>query len=459
MSNQICFPDHVGLPFQNDPPTADGYVEPEPFMADSNFGVDPSLVDIGWTDSMRVTYGSAASSSLSRPLMDFQGIKHANDDFIYLTFVVRRDTNFDDNEVIVLVFQPGFSLASPTKNGDARRLDIFPLKVGIGAESPPAGEDITSFPPYKIRSASNERSLEYYKWDTAGSGSWKKITGITRPDNLTIKVRSWTDNTANQFNWSVEVRVPTTKAKGGGGASNPRQWIDLGNQFGFYFNVIRLCSGPDCIYTPDSTPTSFQFTWPRANYATGQGILHDPDGLKSLIDYPIPANWLGEVLLGAGACTGIKGVRFLNGASGIGIGPSLGYTMAKTAPNEFRARVVNTGTSNAPNVEAEFRIANWGVGPGGAASWVDGTDPKWNMVPARPASSSNSNPSEPQTIPTGGSSIDLATSWSLTPAEQGMYGTTLHPHQCIWVILRSNQNVDFVESSQRRNLQFGSMST
>jgi hypothetical protein len=429
MSAKICFRNHVGLPGQPNPPTIDGFIEPEDFV-EAGFGTTPSQVDTGWTGAARITYVADTAVGAVRPLTVFQGLKDNSQNFIYLSFVVRRDTQFNDNDCIVLVLRPSFPSPGDAKDGSERRIHIFPNSEGIGV--------VGSSPN------NNPNNTEYYRWNS-GTSSWQNM-GAGSVSNVTIKCLSW-DLGVNNKNWSVEVQLPTTIA--GGGAN----WIDLTTSFGFYYNVIRLCTGTECSFNP--TPFdggSFQFTWPRANYMTGDGLI---TGVNSLEQAPIPLNWLGQAFLGnVAGCTGVEGVKFQDGANSIGVlsGGVITNQIEKFTPNSFVARVINTALTPAQNVQASFRIANWGIGAG--------DNNKWNLVPA----TSGTNPSTPTLIAAGGAPIDLTMQWKLSPAEQNLYAqppTPAHPldsHQCIWVLLDSVQAVDFVESSMRRNCNFVSLS-
>jgi hypothetical protein len=430
MPAQICFRDHVGLPGQPSPPTIDGYVEPEDFV-ETGFGTTVSETDPGWTGAARITYVADTSVGAGRPLTVFQGLKDNAQDYIYLSFVVRRDTEFHDQDAIVLVLRPAFPNPNDPKDGSERRIDIFPNSQGIGAGTAVNHENV------------DPRNVEYYSWDTTGS-LWQNL-GANAVNNVTIKCRSW-DLGNNNKNWSIEVQLPASIALGGS------DWIDLTGNFGFYFNVIRLCDGVECSFDP--TPFSggsFQFTWPRADYGTGTGLIQ---GVIALQDADIPLAWLGEAILGDGpACSGVAGVGFENGSSssiGVLSGATIVNQIDADDPNTFVARVVNTASTNADQVQATFRIANWGVGPGDVN--------KWNLVPPTGGTANPSIP--PTTIPSGGAPVDLTMEWQLSAAEQAMYGNgkALDDHQCIWVLLDSVQAVDFTQSSIRRNMNFVDLS-
>src|SRR5262245_35898938 len=103
---QICIPNAIG-PYGPVPPTPDGYIEPEPWMADGRFGIDPSLVDQGWIGGSRMTFRSAVSGGgLPTPPALFQAVKDPGANYIYLGWLIRRDAKFDNNDVIVIVLHP-----------------------------------------------------------------------------------------------------------------------------------------------------------------------------------------------------------------------------------------------------------------------------------------------------------------------------------------------------------------
>lgn len=484
-AQRICFRPHEGLPGSGGiPPTRDGYIEPE-------LDVVTSELETGWVRSSRITY----VGDTLQPLMVLQGLKDNSQDFLYLSFDVRVDNSFDNEDKIILVFRPNFSTTGHT--ADERRIDITPLSVGLGAGGPlvpPQPEDTpavpTGFPAsstYQIKANRAPANVEYKAWSTSGSGSWVSIPDL----HFDIKVRSWVVTPSNK-GWSVEIKLPITVAAATIAAgTDGSNWRDLNaSGFGFYANVIKvvtLCSAMAC--TSMTCPPQFcaggvtntggfaanQFAWPRIDYSNCKGLIFNGtcpgDGMTAggtgAIGFrEIPPAWLGEAVFDpAIACTG---VGFENGPSGIGIRDpatpsnplSSNIDAAPTAVNTFTARLVNTGTSSAPGVRAEFRIANWGIGGG------PGT---WGPIPLPTPPAANSNPTARQSIPNTGT-FDLTANWTLTAGQRAQYcdrnitpvcpaGTTLDAHQCVWVLLDSNQNVEFTDSSVRRNMDFVNLST
>lgn len=437
MPVQICFPNHDGL---LGVPTIDGFIEDEDFI-EAGFGVSEGEVDPGWASASRITYVADAAVGAGRPLAVLQALKHGGQDYIYLAFIVRRDTHFNDEDRIILVFHPDYAAGSAAKTGDERRIDIWPNSDGLGA-------GVADGMGSALRENRDPRNITYFRWDM-GTSQWSDIAplagSIHAISNAEVKVRSW-DLGVNNKNWSVEIKLPTTIALGGA------EWIDFTNNFGFYCNAIRVCSGAECSHDPvPLIGDAFQFTWPRADYASNDRLI---TGIVSLAD--IPPAWLSEAFLGnVPGCTGVTGVKFENGPNSIGVlsGGAITNQIHAINPNDFVARVINTGASDADEVTAEFRIANWGMGPGDFN--------KWNLIPP---DAGFSNPSASATIPApvGGGApvpVDLTTRWTLDPVtERPLYGGALDDHQCIWVLLDSVQAVDFAQASTRRNMNFVGLS-
>ena len=435
--NEICFPNHVGLPYDYMPPTIDGYIEPE-------LGLTSSELEKGWTRSNRLTY----IGSVGIPQMVFQSLKNNAQDYIYLSFIIHIDSSFDDEDAIVLAFRPSFTTGQNTKTGAERRIDIHPLTNVIGAGIPfdtPDPNDIST-PACTLRTNRDPRSVTFYKWDLTAS-AWD----TTSVDCVTVKVRSW-EFAPDDRNWSVEIKIPTTTTLGG---SN---WIDLSSNFGFYFNVIRIWQG-SIVDIPVTGLASTQFVWPRANYATGQGLIRDPNPaggqyLTSISAHEIPNSWWGEANKGSHA--DCRGVYFYGGHSAIGTrnpsnpsGPLM--TKIDTTDNEFVARIINDGTSQADSVYATFRIANWGVGP---------TNPgTWDKIRSVPGDPERLNPTDYKDIPTGTTPTEFTMKWKLNASEKTAYNNNIYTkHQCVLVQLNSHKEVYFVEGSHWNNMNFQNLS-
>lgn len=452
---KIHFPPHEGLPDLSNPalwglpPTVDGFIEP-----DLGVSTDRAGDETGWKRSQRLTYQSGGAV----PNVVFQGLKHAGQDFIYLGFLVRFDSYFDDEDVIVLLLRPSYAPvpADAAHTLDTVRIDIYPVHEGTGAG--PAGA-LPVEPTYQTRTNHPPAQIVFRKWTAAG---WSAPYAVP---NVEVKCRSW-DTGIGQHNkcWSVELKLPTKIDGASGGGPG---WMNLppAASFGIYFNVVRVCGADLCQDLPVGFPTdvyaAFQYTWPRKvdleAAGLGTGVIRSTPGATGtyLEAHPLDARWLGEASLSS---AGARGVSFV----GIGMNPAspggpLGYTIdGALGTNTFVARVKNDGEADAENVTATFRLANWGIGPGTVDKWAPvGT-------PVDPLGAVGPNPTSPTTLggtPAMGTAapVDLTLAWTMGPSERVRYAPP-HDHQCVWVVLDSVSDVNFVEGSRHTNLDFVNLS-
>lgn len=427
-TEKVCFPNHKGLPYDYLPPTIDGYVARE-------FGITTSELEQGWNGSSLVSHGEGGSLAD----VEFRGLKHNSQNYIYLSFVVRFDEAFDNNDAIVLLLRPAGPGASHI-NGE-RRIHIFPLYGGAGAGNPddPSSYTAVTESGYDFRKNATERSAEFYKWTGGAGGSF---VADTRPSNTEIKVRSW--NGADK-NWSVEIKLPTTTSNGGTG------WLDIPADFGLYFDVIRVCD--TCGSDPVTGYYSNQFSWPRADYSVDPptGVLLDPEtGAVLLHEIPIEASWIGDARMLSAVTADCGGVRLYGGHSAIGArqgGGAVGTYIHATDPNTFVVKLINDGTDDANGVRAEFRIANWGISSTAGA---------WSKIDP---DTGHNNPTARTTIPADAAVHELTTQWTLNTSESSQYGTTLSIHQCVWVTLDSNQGANFSQGSYWNNMNLTGLSS
>ena len=532
-NDTICFRDYDPV---TGPPTTDG------FTGIGDDGVITNESEPGYVKGDRLTFGSGLASpsvfgsGSGFPPAVFQGVKAGN--FLNLAFFCRFDLGFDLADTVVIAVRP--SPGAPQT--DARRIDISPLYLDIGADDKnpltggPAGDPDT--PPssigtptgmdFHVRTDKPANRVKHFRgqnvsgqpWTTTNPGSGTTYT----PSGIDIKVRSWlpptpsltttsgqqtipaapstftftvadasqfpdqgaftvTDSsgafshivrylskTGNQLKncqtltagivaanalvrlidggWSVEVTMPLTTTDGG------TDWITIPDSFGFYFNIIRVGSGPLSQTSQGFYATQFAFPFaPATNYITGvldatTGIPAYGTGLIPALQSPPNTN-LGE------------GISFLNeelgvGARALGAAPfsPLGDLIhnasapASAPDNRLVAQVVNTGTtsaSDATGIKAEFRFANWGLGPINFPAWA----------PAQGATLDQ--PAGIQLL--HGSQAEITATWLKANVPAGY--APPHDHQCMWVQLSSTGGppVNFLESSVRRNMNFEAMSS
>jgi hypothetical protein len=448
MADQLNFPPHEGVPGDGSAPTIDGYIEVDPAAPTSELPAS-SGIDTGWSRAVMYTYQGG-----TLPQVEIRSLRDNSQPYIYLGFIVRADPNFDDEDVIVVSFQDNYN--GMAHAGEERRLHIFPVVLNVGAKTPS-----TTIPmPYDVRADSVAANIEYYTWN---GSAW--VHPGTNPTNITAHVRSW--KPAGENCWGVELKIPTTNSAEGGGSS----WLNLGSPFGVYINVIRVCGSAACAAGPSPAPgipvDTFavqEFTFPRADYAASPPTRI----IQGALLQEIPPAWYGEGTFGAQGSG--AGVKFLNSIAGIGVKQGASSTLSYKiegqigtppvpAENKMTARVVNSGTTPANDVKAEFRIANWGLPPMSYTNWA--------KIPARNDTSNpnpNTNPTPGGTIPvatnnppTQADSVDLELWWKLNATERMDYLANSQ-HQCILVRLTSSQNVNFVEESVRWNFDFQHLS-
>jgi hypothetical protein len=396
MARIFAFPD-------SDPvlgkPTVNG------FTGITDLGVpDDPTPETGYGLGMRVDF---ESGSLLSPVI-LQGVKGLDEDYIYLSFLVRFDNHFDQEDAIVIALRPNY--ASQVHDASCRRIDIFPLYENVGAGLGPVG------PNPDIRTGQQPKNYEV--WMGKAGGGWDPIDRASA--GLSIGVRSWRPEPPKgglqECAWSVEVRIPT-RYEG---------WLDLGPEFGLYVDVIRVCASTTCKFTGPAAESFFsnQFTWPNeADKPYLTGTLNGTLTLDPLLygKAVIPAYMTPPGLNLA------KGVKFVGGAAGIGVrlpNGTFGSNIEALLTNTLVAKVQNDSldaAGDAPRVTAEFRLANWGLGSGAFTSW------------SKIATSPGVNPTAPVNIPHGTNLQELSSQWALSEDQKTNYKS--HAHQCMWVQL------------------------
>lgn len=457
MFDKIVFPVFEGLPFQVQPPTVDGYIEPEQLEGPGQTGVPTAPGDIphpgpevGYTHGARFSYGDGGGTGIA--VSALQGVWDPASQLLYLGFLVRYDFSFDDQDRIVVVLRDPY-LVNPGQSSDTRRIDILPLATGSGAQAPdnPTLPGGIPQPSLHARWDKPPRTPPaFYKLNAAGATPvW---LADSQPANFDVKVRSVHSDGSSAYYWSVELKIPTSMTSGGA------SWINLSPSFGLYTNIIRVCTS--CTGLPIDGFPSTQFTWPLNPAAPDDRTIQDQGGAELTPDnWDIPANWLGEAtLLAPGATNPARGVKFQNGVFSIGVrqglnvSSAIGDTLDMTAvgnQNTLVARLVNDDQTNpTPQVNAEFRLADFGIGGGMPGVWAKvPSTPNPSALAAVPAPAGMATPAP----------VDLTSIWTIAAGDRSKY-QSLWTDQCLWVTLSSTNAANIVEESMRRNLTVHTMS-
>jgi hypothetical protein len=220
---KLCFPDVISTPDTwMQPPDVNGVI----------------TGDNGWTSSFRYILDNGTTA----PDVIVQGIKDSS--FIYLSFEVRDDPNFDDQDMIIIAFDPDGTAANQ------RRLHIFPVFT-TGAQA-----------------SGDPRDVQYWQ----NSTTWNTVAAGAPPAGTLIKV---TSAGAGPVAWFVEMKLP----RAGFG-------LPAAGDFGFYFNVMRF----------NNTMTADEKHWPP--------LPDSPDIFIDPTDTPAASLWGNAAL--SGACNGVS---------------------------------------------------------------------------------------------------------------------------------------------------------
>lgn len=130
---KMVFPPHRGVPFDNDEPENDGVVDYFDLDGDGvrdpveDADTDDDLFAHGWTGAYRLTCETGAYPSN----IAFQSTRPRNSarQRLYLSFEMRNDPTFDDEDVIVLAFRRDADSSSPE---DDRKIFVFPVYQDSG---------------------------------------------------------------------------------------------------------------------------------------------------------------------------------------------------------------------------------------------------------------------------------------------------------------------------------------
>ncbi|MEM7051206.1 MAG: hypothetical protein AAF604_16170 [Acidobacteriota bacterium] len=413
----VCLPNAIGVPALGGPPNWWSATLP---------GWEP-LDDPRWRGAYLETFGGGAASEH----VSFRGLRTATD--LYLSWRVEVDPTLDTQDQLWVGFAPG-------GGEDELLLNIQPFSTSnTAAEADPVVNISASVRP-------------------STGGAWSPAPGANVPDWLeaaTTRTAAWREVSGST--WAVQMRVPLQAGFENGLDLQDefRLWYevqvfhDIGcNPPGTICNVVEY-NFPDNLTFADVTdPASTSGSWgdlrrdvPPTNAACIQGV--------SLVSSDIGTE------TGGGPCS--------NAASNLSGTFDLSDGAGSPENNVVCARPQNDtgGQIGAGDLDAVFRIANWGTQP----DWNDVADPTtlWRQINAVPATT---------TAPVAdGSKGSITFDWQLTPQEAcdfdpqpadidctGFPAPTRRRHQCMLVELSGAPGLTFSSSSVVRNMNFAEAS-
>jgi len=400
----VSIPSAAGVPGISGPPIW--------FPGEPTF--DPDLDDVRWRGATKRTFGSGTGGSNY-----FRATQAtvAAQKFIYLTFraaFVQQLSDADD--LIYLGLQ---------KHGTNAAMVV--RITAHGATFTPAG------PP----SANNPATVAAVDIWTLSGGVWNfqamPPTWISQHARMYLQNAS--DDLADPNNrWGVQLRIPANTVGGITDNSGP----NLGTDFDMWYLIHGVTGG---------NPTIL------ADYRTaGSTSQNDLDNLA----FPQPGQWDEFQLTSAAATSGGVAISWgdvvvQNAAHGEGT------LIDNHNDNTFVARPRNYSTVDIPagNINATFRIANWGSVPGNP-NMPDFSTGAWDFVPGNnevtPVISSLVIPHiAAGTNPPLNAPIALAANMNLLVPPKSL-------HQCVLVTL-SGANINFLNDAIYQNMNYDGAST
>ena len=398
----VSIPSAAGVPGISGPPIW--------FPAEATF--NPNLDDVRWRGAIKRAFGSGTGgSNFFRATQATVGAQK----FIYLTFRAAFVPNLSDADDLVY-----FGLQ---RHGTAAAM-VARITVH-GATFTPAGPPSAN-PPANISSVDI--------WTLSG-GVWTFQS--PSPTWISQNARMWLQSSADvpadpNNRWGVQLRIPANTV---GGITD-----DIGPNLGTDFDMWYLIHG--MVGAAPGNPGIL------ADYRTaGTTTQNDLDDTL----FPQPGQWDEFQLTSAAATSG--GVALYSGDVVVqNAAHGEGGLIDNHADNTFVARPRNYSTDDIPagNINATFRIANWGsvVGDPNMPDFSTGS---WDYVP-------NNDETHPQisalaiphiaagTNPPLNAPIALLANMNLSVPPKSL-------HQCVLVTLNGT-NINFLNDATYRNMNY-----
>ena len=395
----VSIPSAAGVPGISGPPIW--------FSGEPTF--NPNLDDVRWRGAVKRAFGSGTGgSNFFRATQATVGPQK----FIYLTFRAAFVPNLSDADDLIY-----FGLQ---KHGTNAAMVV--RITAHGATFTPAG------PP----SGNNPATVAAVDIWTLSGGNWtfQAMTPTWISANARMWLQSSTDVLSDPNNrWGVQLRIPANTAGGITDNSGP----NLGTDFDMWYLIHGIVGGNPAIL---------------ADYRTaGTTTQNDLDNLT----FPQPGQWDEFQLTPGAATSGGVTINFgdvvvQNAAHGEGL------LIDNHANNTFVARPRNYSTADiaAGDINATFRIANWGSvagNPGmpdfstGSWDYVDGNSDINPVISnlAIPHIAAGTNP--PLNAP-----IALTALMNLSVPPKSL-------HQCVLVTL-NGANINFLNDAIYQNMNY-----
>lgn len=392
----ISIPSAAGVPGISGPPI---WFNGEP-------GFNPALDDVKWRGAVKRTFGTGAGgSNFFRATQATVGSQK----FVYLTFRAAFVQQLSDSDDLIYL--------GLKKHNDASAMVVRITAHGAGfvPAGPPSGS-----PP------ANVSAVDIW---TSNGGAWS--FQAMSPTWISQHARVWMQSSADpggdgNNRWAVQLRIPANTVGGITADAGP----NLDTDFDMWY-LIHANTGGNPVIVDN-----------RTSGATTQGDLDN-------LTYPQPSLWDEFKLTSAAATSG--GVAIYWGDVVVKNSHGEGSLIENGANNSFVARPRNYSTANIPTgqINATFRIANWGsvVGDPNMPDFSTGS---WDYVTGNsefvPV---NSNIDVPPIA--AGTNPPATTPIKLDAVMNLGAGKSLH--QCMLVTL-SGSNINFLNDAIYQNMNF-----
>ena len=380
-------------------------------------GVNIALDDVRWRGAIKRSFGGGASGgNFFRATQAMEGA----DQFIYFTF--RAGFVPDLNSAHDFVWL-GF-MKNLGSTAVVIKLQVHP--VGFDPKGPPSANPL-----------GNVQSIQVF---SLSGGNW--ILEDPDPAWIDTNTRYWLQSSSDDpmgdpnNRWAVQIKI---KAKNAGTLLDA-DGLNIGTSFQMW-HAMRGSAG--------GNPTLL------GEYRIDGGAT-SPLNLNSDI-YPTPAGIWDLFNLTAGAATSGGVALYWSDVLVSNAAYGEGTTIDNGQPNTFIARPRNYSSAlvAAQDINATFRIANWGS-VGGDPNQINFSDSEWAYVPGNSPIQSVQGAIDIPTIvapanPPANSPIALLVPNMTLPANKSK-------HQCVLCTLGGN-NVNFLNDAVYRNMNYDSAST
>jgi hypothetical protein len=346
--------------------------------------------DPRWHGAVAHSFGDGADEQVK-----FRGLSRSSGGAseLFLSWHVKVDPTLEPQlDVVYVGFEPAV--------GNPIMLQVTPfLDIGSSFDAQPA-------------------SVQARQWTGT---SWATLT---TPAWAAARTYAWLVNTA-PYEWAVHMHVPVSTA-----ATD----LNLPTTFRMWYEVqVHAGTG------------SIAYHWPR-------DVMPIHTAGPTTV-YPAVADW-GSFRIAAGPGSPDCNVGVLLASSDVGTTNTPPSQINLTSPNTFYARPLNqTGAPiGAGQLQARFRIANWGSTP----NRHDVADPSqlWAPIPTAASVHSNTSPIA------NGAKGEISFSWTVPAAMRAEFESgARRMHQCMLVELSSSAGITLLKSSVYRNMDFVSAST